>query len=65
MKPNRIVQEEAATVTADYGREDSHLECEICGALGAERMGPRVVCDTCAEEMGSCCPEFGASDLWS
>jgi len=38
--------------------------CEICGKAGGENFGGRIVCGECAQEMGSCCPEFGKDDLW-
>ena len=38
--------------------------CEVCGGVGAVKIGDRWLCESCYVEAGSCCPEFGASDLW-
>jgi hypothetical protein len=38
--------------------------CEECGATGAVNVGDRWLCENCYVQAGSCCPEFGASDLW-
>ena len=38
--------------------------CEHCGRFGAIAIGDHQVCEDCYEGAGSCCPEFGADDLW-
>jgi hypothetical protein len=38
--------------------------CERCGAPRAVKVGARWLCESCYIEAGSCCPEFGADDLW-
>jgi hypothetical protein len=45
-------------------RYDEAAACERCGKFGAFDVGERWLCATCYEESGSCCPEFGADDLW-
>lgn len=37
--------------------------CIDCGAPVSKTFGGISICDTCLELRGSCCPEFGASDL--
>jgi hypothetical protein len=39
--------------------------CEECGRLEASLIAGRWLCDSCYAARGSCCPEFGADDLWS
>jgi hypothetical protein len=38
--------------------------CERCGATNAVKVGTRWLCESCYVGAGSCCPEFGADDLW-
>jgi hypothetical protein len=38
--------------------------CERCGTANAVKVGARWLCENCYVEAGSCCPEFGADDLW-
>jgi hypothetical protein len=38
--------------------------CETCGASGALKVGDRWLCESCYVEAGSCCLEFGGTDLW-
>jgi hypothetical protein len=38
--------------------------CETCGASGAVKVGDRWLCESCYVEAGSCCLEFGGTDLW-
>jgi len=38
--------------------------CERCGAIYAVKVCDSWLCENCYVEAGSCCPEFGASDLW-
>ena len=38
--------------------------CERCGAPRTVKVGARWLCESCYVEAGSCCPEFGADDLW-
>jgi len=38
--------------------------CETCGASAAVKVGDRWLCENCYVEAGSCCLEFGATDLW-
>ena len=43
---------------------DPAIACEFCGRFGAFVIGDRRLCEDCYEAQGSCCPEFGGSDLW-
>jgi len=38
--------------------------CERCGRFGAVDFAGKKLCADCYEQIGSCCPEFGADDLW-
>jgi hypothetical protein len=38
--------------------------CETCGGSGALKVGDRWLCESCYVEAGSCCLEFGGTDLW-
>ena len=38
--------------------------CENCGASRALKVGDRWLCESCYVEAGSCCLEFGGTDLW-
>jgi hypothetical protein len=44
---------------------DETLRCDTCGVFGAFDLGDRSLCEDCYRQCGSCCPEFGAFDLWS
>ena len=39
--------------------------CERCGKFGAFQFQDSVLCSDCYQGCGSCCPEFGADDLWA
>jgi hypothetical protein len=43
---------------------DPNAVCETCGCFGAFRFDGATLCGDCYEKRGSCCPEFGADDLW-
>jgi hypothetical protein len=43
---------------------DENLACDRCGRFGAYQFDGERVCAECYELRGSCCPEFGADDLW-
>jgi hypothetical protein len=43
---------------------DENLRCDTCGVFGAFDLGDRHLCEDCYRQCGSCCPEFGAHDLW-
>jgi hypothetical protein len=38
--------------------------CERCGKFGAYQFDGKSLCSDCYQGCGSCCPEFGADDLW-
>lgn len=38
--------------------------CDSCGRFGAFEFDGHQLCHECYELRGSCCPEFGAGDLW-
>jgi cystathionine beta-lyase/cystathionine gamma-synthase len=38
--------------------------CNRCGRPAAMRIEDEWICEACYQEAGSCCPEFGGSDLW-
>jgi hypothetical protein len=44
---------------------DERATCERCGRFGAYLFDGEALCAECYETRGSCCPEFGADDLWS
>lgn len=39
--------------------------CERCGKFGAYQFDGATLCADCYQGAGSCCPEFGADDLWT
>lgn len=39
--------------------------CERCGRLDVVPYGDLWLCADCVHTAGSCCPEFGAWDMWS
>ena len=43
---------------------DDQAVCDVCGRFGAYEFDGRRLCADCYESRGSCCPEFGADDLW-
>jgi hypothetical protein len=43
---------------------DETAACGACGRFGAYCFGEERLCADCYEQRGSCCPEFGADDLW-
>jgi hypothetical protein len=45
-------------------QQKSSDRCERCGAPEAMQFGDHWVCEDCYGLRGSCCPEFGADDLW-
>lgn len=44
---------------------DPNATCERCGRFGAFNVAGQWLCASCYEASGSCCPEFGADDLWA
>ena len=44
---------------------DADAQCDRCSCFGAFALGERRVCEDCYRASASCCPEFGADDLWS
>jgi hypothetical protein len=44
-------------------RFNEHAACSFCGRYGAFDLGHQLLCPTCYEGCGSCCPEFGREDL--
>jgi hypothetical protein len=38
--------------------------CDRCGKFGAFEFDGATLCQDCFQGCGSCCPEFGADDLW-
>ena len=45
-------------------RYDENATCTGCGRFGAYLFDGEQLCGECYEKRGSCCPEFGAHDLW-
>ena len=45
-------------------RLEPDARCDRCGGFGAFDLGDRRLCEECYRACGSCCPEFGADDLW-
>ena len=45
-------------------RFDENVPCARCGQFGAYLFDGDPLCGECYEKSGSCCPEFGADDLW-
>jgi hypothetical protein len=43
---------------------DDNAACAGCGRFGAYVFDAQQLCGDCYEKRGSCCPEFGADDLW-
>ncbi|TVR50917.1 MAG: hypothetical protein EA425_08490 [Puniceicoccaceae bacterium] len=39
--------------------------CDRCGRPATVLSGDDWFCDECSQLPGSCCPEFGADDLWT
>ncbi len=52
---------EPAGVTGQF---NASAVCDVCGRFGAFEIGAQHLCTDCYEAKGSCCPEFGADDLW-
>lgn len=44
---------------------DPDAPCSGCGQFGAYAFDGTLLCGECYEKRGSCCPEFGADDLWT
>ena len=44
---------------------DEKAGCDVCGRFGAYPLGDRMLCPDCYQAKASCCPEFGADDLWA
>lgn len=42
---------------------DQNAFCEICGTMGALRMGDHLICESCYYDYESCCLEFAGNDL--
>lgn len=45
-------------------RLEPEARCDRCSVFGAFELGHRTLCEDCYRLCGSCCPEFGADDLW-
>ena len=45
-------------------RPNEDIVCDRCGRFGAFDFAGTKLCEECYEVVGSCCPEFGADDLW-
>lgn len=43
---------------------DPDGRCDRCGGFSPLDLGDRRLCEDCYRLCGSCCPEFGADDLW-
>ena len=43
---------------------DPDGRCDRCGGFSPLDLGDRLLCEDCYRLCGSCCPEFGADDLW-
>jgi hypothetical protein len=43
---------------------DEEARCDRCGGFSPFDLGDRRLCEECYRLCGSCCPEFGADDLW-
>lgn len=43
---------------------DEKATCDRCGKFDAFDIAGRKLCGDCYQIAGSCCPEFGADDLW-
>ena len=43
---------------------EPEARCDRCSMFGAFDLGDRRLCEDCYRLCGSCCPEFGADDLW-
>lgn len=43
---------------------DENAVCDNCGRSGAFVFGDHHLCIDCYQGRCSCCPEFGADDLW-
>ena len=39
--------------------------CDRCGGFGGMPFGEEFYCAECYNVRDSCCPEFGADDLWA
>ncbi len=44
-------------------RLNEEAACSFCGRFGAFEIGHQLLCPSCYEGCGSCCPEFGREDL--
>jgi hypothetical protein len=51
----------AMRAEADF---DENAPCDACGRFGSHGFDGARLCPDCYEKRGSCCPEFGADDLW-
>jgi hypothetical protein len=49
----------------DEPKCNENAVCERCGKFGACEVAGQWLCPACYETSGSCCPEFGADDLWA
>lgn len=58
------LQQERGVAPTTPGDAAAGNRCERCGAIPALKIGARWICESCYVEAGSCCPEFGADDLW-
>jgi hypothetical protein len=44
---------------------EENFPCDRCGQFGSFKFQGASLCQNCYESCGSCCPEFGADDLWT
>lgn len=51
-------------MTCERPELNENVPCETCGRFGAYEFDGTRLCVDCCEKRGSCCPEFGADDLW-
>lgn len=68
-RPNhpRTMNSSEPTQTGSSSSGGVHLNeqaaCSFCGRYGAFEIGHQLLCPSCYEGCGSCCPEFGREDL--
>ena len=39
--------------------------CDRCGQPAVAKVGDEYLCESCYQNPGSCCMEFGGDDLWA
>ncbi len=47
------------------GKEDEKNFCDRCGRPAIARIEGEWLCESCYQDPGSCCMEFGGDDLWT